>query len=69
MHKTIANYDIMKLSMAVTEKAKRIIFDIPKVRLSEILGIGRATLDKRLKDDAWSYSEFLIICSLEKQTA
>lgn len=50
--------------LKITEKVKRLIFDIPKSELSKILTINPKTLDKRLTDNDWKHSEVLIINDL-----
>ena len=53
---------------SVTEKVKRLIFDIPKYELAKTLGINQKTFDKRLETNDWKYREVLIIETLiEKQ--
>ena len=49
---------------AVTEKVKRLIFDIPKYELAKILEVSRVTFDKKLQNHDWSYAEKLIIDQL-----
>ncbi len=50
--------------VSFTDTVKRMIYDIPKIELSKKLGIGRGTLDRRLRDHTWTYQDYLIINEL-----
>jgi len=54
------------MKMNITIKAKQLIELNSKVWLSDKLGITRATLDSRLKNDTWKKLEISKIINLSK---
>lgn len=52
--------------LSVTEKVKRLLFDITRGELSKELSVTAKTLNVRLKKHNWTYEEKLIIDELSK---